>query len=219
MDTQQMLGVLLNTTEQQSQTTDKLLAALQAQIDALSEATRSAQRAAAAVELAARNAAPVIQKTVAEAEAVRVSVLSALAGISETAVTAMHSASRPLLDKLSSLATAVTQAEGKLKAATASFGWKWMLIAIGTLVATLAAFGLGAWLMVAWQRHQVDTLIAERAQLQGEVVQLQANANAWVKRGGRAKLGRCGDRRRLCARIEKGQAYGKDNDYFVLRGD
>lgn len=39
MDTQQMLGVLLNTTEQQSQTTDKLLAALQGQIDALSGAT------------------------------------------------------------------------------------------------------------------------------------------------------------------------------------
>lgn len=209
MDTQQMLGVLLNTTEQQSQTTDKLLAALQGQIDALSGATQTAQRAAAAVELAARNAAPVIQKTVAEA--VRVSVREALAGASETAVTTMHTASRPLLDKLSSLATAVTQAEGKLKAVTDSFGWKWMLVAISTLVATLAVFGLGAWLMVTWQRHQVDALMAERTQL-------QANAADWARRGGRAKLDTCGKHGRLCVRIEQGQSYGKDNDYFVLQG-
>lgn len=43
MDVQQMLGVLLNTTEQQSQATDKLLAALKGQIETLNPATQATQ--------------------------------------------------------------------------------------------------------------------------------------------------------------------------------
>lgn len=47
---------------------------------------------------------------------------------------------------------------------------------------------------------------------------MQANADDWAKRGGRAKLEKCGDAGRLCVRIDKTTGYGKDSDYFVLRG-
>ena len=57
-----------------------------------------------------------------------------------------------------------------------------------------------------------------KAALLGEVAQLQANADDWAKRGGRAKLEKCGDAGRLCVRIDKTTGYGKDSDYFVLRG-
>jgi hypothetical protein len=58
----------------------------------------------------------------------------------------------------------------------------------------------------------------EREALLGEVTQLQVQAEDWAKRGGRAKLETCGEQRRLCVRIDKTTAYGKDGDHFVLRG-
>jgi hypothetical protein len=75
-----------------------------------------------------------------------------------------------------------------------------------------------AYASLAWQLHQVNSLREEKAELQDEVVQLQANANEWAKQGGRVKLARCGDALRLCVRVNKTAIYGKDNDYFVLRG-
>lgn len=55
-------------------------------------------------------------------------------------------------------------------------------------------------------------------QLEAEVVELQANAEKWAKRAGRAKLENCGETKRLCARVDKTAAYGNDADYFVLGG-
>ena len=77
---------------------------------------------------------------------------------------------------------------------------------------------IAAWLSVWWQRHQVETLIEQKAQLQAEVAELQTNAQDWTKRAGRAKLDKCGDAGRLCVRVDKTTGYGKDGDYFVLRG-
>ena len=50
--------------------------------------------------------------------------------------------------------------------------------------------------------------------LLGRIEELREQA----KRGGRAKLEKCGDQGRLCVRIDKSSGYGKDGDYFVLRG-
>ncbi|MEA0721929.1 hypothetical protein, partial [Xanthomonas campestris] len=61
-------------------------------------------------------------------------------------------------------------------------------------------------------------LIEQKAQLQAEVAELQTNAQDWAKRAGRAKLDKCGDAGRLCVRVDKTTGYGKDGDYFVLRG-
>ena len=216
MDVQQMLGVLLNTTEQQSQTTEKLLAALQGQIEALNAATQAAQKAAATVEQAARNAAPAIQK--AAGEAVGVAVRDSLAGSSQTASAALEAAVKPILGRLSGVVQAAGEAEGKLNTATESFGWKWAavasIVAAGAIVTVLAV----AWGAIWYQRHQVESLAEQKAALLSEVTQLQENADSWVKRGGRTKLEKCGDQGRLCVRIDKSTGYGKDGDYFVLRG-
>ena len=37
-----------------------------------------------------------------------------------------------------------------------------------------------------------------------------------AKRGGRARLEMCGEREKLCVRADKGVAFGKEADYFVL---
>ena len=98
-------------------------------------------------------------------------------------------------------ARCATRAHGSLGS-----GWPWPLA------------GWSAYASLAWQLHQVSSLREEKAALLGEVAQLQANADDWAKRGGRAKLEKCGDAGRLCVRIDKTTGYGKDSDYFVLRG-
>ncbi len=54
--------------------------------------------------------------------------------------------------------------------------------------------------------------------LLGEVAQLQVQAEDWAKRGGRAKLEVCGEQKRLCVRVDRTTGFGKNGDYFVLRG-
>jgi hypothetical protein len=119
---------------------------------------------------------------------------------------------------LSGAARAADQAEGKLTNAVASFGWKWAGVAAGAAAGGIMAILLAGFLSVGWQRHQVEELKGERAALLDEVAQLQVQAEDWAKRGGRAKLEACGDQRRLCVRIDRTTGYGKEGDYFVLRG-
>ena len=216
MDVQKMLGVLLNTTEQQSQTTEKLLAELKSQIDALNAAMQAAQKAAlivgqsaATVEQSARNAAPTLQK--AAGEAILVAARDSLVEVSKTASTALESALKPILGKLSGLVQAAGEVEDKLNTATTSFGWKWAavasIVAAGAIVTVLAVAWGAAW----YQRSQVESLAEQKAQLQTDVADLE-------KRGGRIKLEKCGDQGRLCVRVDKSRSYGKDGDYFVVRG-
>ena len=219
MDAQQMLGVLLNTTEQQSQTTEKLLAALKGQIDALNAATQAAQKAAstvgqsaATVEQAARNAAPAIQK--AAGEAVGVAVRDSLAGASQTASTALETAVEPILGKLSSVVQAAGEAEGKLNTATESFGWKWAvvasIVAAGAIVTVLAVAWGAAW----YQRSQVESLAEQKATLETDVTKLQANVAALRKNGGLITLTTCTDAdkvERLCIPVSINQGKGYEN--------
>ncbi|MEO8767910.1 MAG: hypothetical protein ABI363_06175 [Nitrosospira sp.] len=61
-------------------------------------------------------------------------------------------------------------------------------------------------------------LTDQRTVLLGEVAQLQVQAEDWAKRGGRAKLEVCGEQKRLCVRVDRTTGFGKNDDYFVLRG-
>ena len=52
-----------------------------------------------------------------------------------------------------------------------------------------------------------------------EKAELEANVADLAKRGGRAKLEKCGDQNRLCVRIDKSAGgFGKDSEYAVLKG-
>ena len=215
MDAQEMLGTLLNTSEQQSRTTEKLLIELKGQIAALAVAAKVTQNAASSVgqcatevEQAARNAAPALQQAAQDAvgAAVDSAIRRALGEASGAAVAVIDAAAKPMLEQLSGVAAKAQQAEQQLHQATDSFGWKWAMIAAGALACTLAAFILVAWMAIWLQRFQVTELAQQKAQLQGEVVQLQAQAAALAKKGARIKLARCGGR--LC--IEASSDQGKD---------
>ena len=96
----------------------------------------------------------------------------------------------------------------------ASFGWKWATVAGGAAAGGIVAVLFAGWMSVWWACHRVE----QRAALAEEVSQLQAQAEDWAKRGGRAKLEKCGDRGRLCVRVDKTTGFGKEADYYVLRG-
>ena len=154
----------------------------------------------------------------AASEAVDASVKQALVGAADTAAAALKEAAKPIIDSLSSVASAADKAEGKLSGAVASFGWKWAVVAGGAAAGGIVAVLLAGWMSVWWARHRVEQLAEERVALVGEVAQLQAQVQEWAKRGGRAKLDRCGDKERLCVRVDKTVGFGKEADYFVLKG-
>jgi hypothetical protein len=219
MQTQEMLAALLNTSEQQTRTTEKLLVELKGQIAALAVATKVTQNAAssvgqcaASVEQAASNAAPALQKAAEKAvgAAVDIALQRALDNASGVAATLIDAAARPTLDQLSSVADKAQQAEQQLNKAAASFGWKWAALAGAALALTLATFMLVAWMSIWLQRFQVTELAAQKNQLQGEVAQLQAQVDVLAKRGARIKLARCGGRLCIEASSDQGKGDGKD---------
>lgn len=219
MDPQQQLFGLMALAEEHQK-------AVQAAIDGLADERAALAEERAAVAQAAANVAGVadaVRKAVADAvpalkraagEAVGASVRQSLAGAADAAVKALEEAAKPVIGSLSGVVKAAGEAEGSMRRAGAWFAWKWVAVAGGGAVGVC----LLAYASLAWQLHQVNSLREEKAELQDEVVQLQANANEWAKQGGRVKLERCGDALRLCVRVNKTAIYGKDNDYFVLRG-
>ncbi|MEY2842148.1 MAG: hypothetical protein RI920_185 [Pseudomonadota bacterium] len=212
MDTQQQLFGLMAVAEEHQKAVKSALDGLTAERAALAKERAAVAQAAASV------AGVVVEVRKAAAEAVGTSVRQSLAGAADAAAKALGEASRPIVGQLSGVVQAAGEAEGKLSGAVAAFGWRWAMLAGGAAAGGIVAVLLAAWLAVWWQRNQVESLSEQKAALLGEVAQLQASAEDWAKRGGRAKLEKCGDQGRLCVRIDKSSGYGKDGDYYVLRG-
>jgi hypothetical protein len=223
MDAQQQLFSLMAAAEEHQKAAQTAIEGLTAERAAVAEERAALTQAVAAlagavadVRTATAAAAPAIRE--AASGAIAQSVKESLDGASEVAAKALDEALRPIILSLSGAARAADKAEGKLSGAVASFGWKWAVVAAGAAAGGILAVLLAGVLSAEWQRHQVEQLKGERAVLLDEVAQLQAQAQDWAKRGGRAKLEVCGDQRRLCVRIDKTTGFGKDSDYFVLRG-
>jgi FtsZ-binding cell division protein ZapB len=198
MDTQEMLAVLLNTTEQQSQITETLLAQLKDQIKELNVATQ-----------AAKNATPALQK--AAGDAIKGAVIDSLAESSQSATLILEKAVKPILDKLSGVVQAAGEVERNLKKATQSFSWQWAafasIIGAGLIVSVLAI----AWGTVSYQRYQIESLTEHKNTLQADIAKLQSNVDTLEKKGGRIKFERCGQDNRLCIEIAPNQGKGMEN--------
>lgn len=223
MDAQQQIFALMAAAEDQQKAIGVAVDALAAERVALAKERAAVAQAAASVagvandvRKAATDAVPALQK--AAGEAVDASVRHSLAGVSETATAALEEASQPIVGRLTDVTRSLGEAEDKLSDAVASFGLRWAIVAGGATACGIAAIVIAAWMSVWWQRHQVESLVEQQVQLEAEVVELQANAEKWAKRAGRAKLENCGETKRLCARVDKTAAYGNDADYFVLGG-
>lgn len=136
----------------------------------------------------------------AEREALRaevsVTVRQSLVGASQTAATALETATAPILNRLTSITTAAAQAEDTLKDAAAWFAWKWVAVAAGGLVGVC----LVAYASLGWQMHQIESLSEQKAELDANVALLE-------KRGGKIKINNCGGR--LCIEASTSQGKGK----------
>ena len=212
MDEQEKLFGLMAVAEDHQKAVEDVLDGLVEEREALAEERAKLEQALASVIGVASD----VRK--AASEAVDAAVKRSLVEAADTAATALKEAAEPIIDDLKGVVSAADKAEGKLSGAVASFGWKWAVVASGAAAGGIAAVLLAGWMSVWWTRHQVEPLTAQRAALVGEVAQLQAQAEGWAKRGGRAKLDRCGDKERLCVRVDKTVGFGKEADYFILRG-
>jgi hypothetical protein len=165
----------------------------------------AAERAALAKERAAlARVAQGIQKDIDDA--VSAAVKESLAGASETAVTALSEAAKPVIDRLSGVVRAAGDAEGSLRSAGQWFAWKWVAVAGGGL----AGVCLVAYASLWWQLHEVESLSARKAALTADVAQLQANVSALEKKGGLIVMTTCGGR--LCIEASRNQG-GNNHDW------
>jgi hypothetical protein len=222
MEQSQKLAILLTMTEEQTAANAALQAELTAQIAALTRATQAANQAVEAVKLAANDVLPAVKS--GAAQAVKAGVGASLQYVGDDTKTALENALKPIIGGLAGAARSANDVEAKLDRVTASFGWKWALLAGGSTLGMIVAALLIAWGSIWYQRSQVEKLVIERDTLQIEVAKLQVGVADWEKRAGRAQLKMCQYKSnpkdlRLCVRIDKdGGIYGKNEDLMVIKG-
>ena len=186
MDQQQQLFGLMAVAEEQQK-------AVQTAIDTL-----TAEREALAQERI-RLAQTVQSVSKAVGTAVGVAVRNQMGDAGETAITALETALKPILENLSGVIQTTTQAEHALSQASAWFAWKWIALAAGGF----AVVCLVAYASVAWQIHEVRDLRQQKATPTAEIPQMQADVAALAKRGGRIVMTTCGGR--LCIEASNNQ--------------
>lgn len=129
MDQSQKLAILLTMAEEQTAANAALQAELKAQIAALTRATQAANLAVDAVKQAANGVQPAV-KSGAE-QAVKAGVGASLKDVGDETKAALENALKPMVGGLADATRSANDVETKLNRATASFGWKWALLAGG----------------------------------------------------------------------------------------
>ena len=173
---------------------------------ALADAAERMAELADEVTTATAEAAPTLQK--AAGEAAGAAVRQSLSGISGTAIGALNKAAEPVLTTINGAAQAAREADGTLTRSLKGFGWKLAGVVGGVSAAAVLVVVVSAWSMVEWQLHQVAGLVEQRAALEGEVQQLQANVAALAKKGGRIVMSECEGR--LCIEASRNQGKGAE---------
>ncbi len=182
-------------------------------IAAAREQQKAAQAAidGLAAERAALSAATQgIQKAVSEA--VAGATRQSLAGASEAAVAAMTKASTPITSGMRAVAVQAQAAAERADVASRRLGLKALAFA-GACIFMVAA---AAWGFVAWERHEVDDLAAQKAALQAQIAQEQTTVDALSKHAGRVRWATCGDR--LCFEASDNQGTAQDGSKNSLGG-
>jgi hypothetical protein len=216
MDTQEHLFGLMAIAEEHQAAVSGAVEALASERQALGEQSAAHSKQLRELTRAANEAVRSMER--AAGDAVRSAVARSITDTSSAVAGAFDAATQPFLTQLDGSVKIAAEAESRLGAAMTRFSVQWVYVAGLCTGAALLAAWLVAVLFTEWQRHENLNLLDERDQLKAELVQLRAQSDAWVKRGGRAKLEKCGDLARLCVRVDKKLVYGEKGDYFVLSG-
>lgn len=154
---------------------------------------------AANAEVRQAGAAVVPAVSQATAAAVEASMKLAFVDIGKPARLALEAAVKPATEQFLVLGQRIQELEAIARRAMSWFSVKWIALTAGAFVAMSAM----AWAAVGWQRIQVSELTAQRAALETDVAEMQANAAVLAKKGGRIKMTDCGGR--LCIVASKNQ--------------
>jgi hypothetical protein len=91
------------------------------------------------------------------------------------------------------------------------------LILLGFALAVVGALFAGAWGVVQYERSEISSLSDAKARLQREVGELEAKADNWSLKAGRAVTSTCGGR--MCVEVDtKSPPWGKNNEYYIIKG-
>ena len=131
--------------------------------------------------------------------AVRAEVQATLQSIEKPIVAAFKNHGNAIERAIEAAREATKAIQGSVKGVS----WKLALVAFLAALGALIAFILSAYSLIAWQTYQVRSLNREKAVLVEEVAALKAKATDFANRAGKAQLSTCGDKRRLCIRIDK----------------
>ncbi len=199
-DVQEKLFTLMALAEEQQKSAQTVLEELAQTTQALTAATA-----------ALTHIPPTLEQAAAQA------MHQSLMGASRIAAASLESAAMPILSKLNGVTSQAEAAETKLKNAVAWFTWRWAGLATLSIGVTFVVWWLLAQALLWWHKDEVEQLLVQRAALTRELAQLQAQANVFEARAGRATLSKCANR--LCIRIDKqATAFGDEGDYRIIRG-
>jgi hypothetical protein len=193
--------------------------AVAAQLEQLTRQTEALAQAVANVNTAADNA--VIALEDAAGAAIDRSIRDSLSHAANTALAALQGVSEPVMATWSAMTEDAKAAEAQLRRAISWFSWRWIAI-IGALgVGMMAGIVLAAKALVWWETFQINSLLRQRAELTEEVSRLEAMAEKWSKKAGRATLSTCNGR--LCVQVEeKAGRWAYPNEpsrpYLVIKG-
>ena len=194
MNTEDLIGVLLATADEQQKTVEGLI-----------ELTKRQQG-----ELV--KAGPALRAAVVEA------VHLELRGVASTASDATTYAMKPAMERLEAASSSAKKAAANVSAVTDNLRQRWPLIAGASCAAMLLVTLAGMWGITTWQRGQVEELREQRAALVGDLATMRAQADELAAKGGRIKLSHCGGKKRLCAQVDTSASFGDRGDYYVLKG-
>ena len=137
----------------------------------------------------------------------------------ETGAAAVRDATKPLLSDLAGVSTQAGRAEAALRNVVQWASWR----LLGWGVAGIAALALLWWLassaVLWWDAGAIGAAQVQKAQLEAEIGDLQANHDAWVKAGMLGKIERCGPRSRPCIGVDESAGpFGEQSNYRVIEG-
>jgi hypothetical protein len=148
-------------------------------------------------------------------EAVSLAVAEGFGGAAGKGVEAVQVATQPLLGKLEGVTASAANAEAALRRVVSWASWR----LLGWIMMLIVALVLLGWLtsnaLVWWDTGTIN-------QLQGEISELQANHDSWVKAGMLDRLERCAPGNRPCVEVNEDAGPfgtpGGSQDYRVLKG-
>jgi hypothetical protein len=118
---------------------------------------------------------------------------------------------RTLVEELDELTAESRRAAQALKGMKRAAQLRGLVLSVSTVFLSVAIpTGLAYWLLPS--ASQIEALRARRDELQASVARLEQS-------GGRIDWRHCGERARLCVRVDRSApTYGDKGDYFVVKG-